>query len=159
MKMFKTLKISGAVAALAVLVAPVPAFAAENPQIAAAVMGLAKAQWAAEMAAKPAKDQMSTVADDYTEFNPVFPTRVDGKALATKMAEVGDGANTLMAEMQNPKVQVYGDTAILTYNYAGMSKSASGEISPSLAKSTRVYVKTGDEWKLVHAHFSAVPTN
>ena len=30
--------------------------------------------------------------------------------------------------MQNPKVQVYGDTAILTYNFAGISRQADGKI-------------------------------
>jgi hypothetical protein len=47
-------------------------------------------------------------ADDYTEFNPVFPLRIDGK------------------------------------------------VENSLAKSTRVYAKTGGQWKLVHANFAPV---
>jgi ketosteroid isomerase-like protein len=63
--------------------------------------------------------------------------------------------------MQNAKVQVYGDTAILTYNYAGMTKNAKGELKPDSAKSTRVYVKQNNRWMLVHANFApvAAPAN
>ena len=46
-------------------------------------------------------------------------------------------------------MQVYGDTAILTYNFAGLRRGADGKVNPSLAKSTRVYVKQGGQWKLV----------
>ena len=59
--------------------------------------------------------------------------------------------------MLNPKVQVYGDVAILTYNFAGVVKNKDGELKPSRAKSTRVYAKQGGKWKLVHANFAADP--
>ena len=132
------------------------AFAADDPKVAAEVMALARAQWAADMAGQPAQQQMASVADDYTEFNPGYPTRIDGKAMATAMAAVTSTTKTVFADMQNAKVQVYGDTAILTYNYAGITRKANGETDPFLAKSTRVYVKTGGQWKLVHANFAPV---
>lgn len=56
--------------------------------------------------------------------------------------------------MQNGRVQVYGDTAILTYNFAGLRRAADGKVGPSLAKSTRVYVRQGGHWRLVHANFA-----
>jgi ketosteroid isomerase-like protein len=58
--------------------------------------------------------------------------------------------------MANEKVQVYGDVAILSYNYIGANRSADGKISPTVAKSTRVYVKQGGQWMLVHANFAPV---
>lgn len=109
------------------------------------------------MAGQPAAQQMASVADDYTEFNAAYPTRIDGKAMATRMAEVPPYEKTLFADMQNGKVQVYGDTAILTYNYAGITRGADGKTKPQVAKSTRVYVKQGGQWKLVHANFAPVP--
>jgi ketosteroid isomerase-like protein len=121
------------------------------------IIALAKAQWAADMA-KDADGMMATVADDYTEFNADYPTRLDGKALSMKLAEgfaMGSG-KVIVAEMANPKVQVYGDAAILTYNYIGMMMDEDGETSPSAAKSTRVYAKIGGTWKLVHANFAPV---
>ena len=60
--------------------------------------------------------------------------------------------------MLNEKVQVYnGNVAILTYNYAGTSIDKDGKTTPSRAKSTRVFVKQGDKWVMVHANFGADP--
>jgi ketosteroid isomerase-like protein len=133
-----------------------PAMAGEDPKVAAEVMALARSQWASEMAGESASQQMAAVADDYTEFNPDYPTRIDGKTMATAMLGVPPSTKSLYADMQNAKVQVYGDTAILTYNYAGISRAADGKVGPNLAKSTRVYVKTGGRWMLVHANFAPV---
>ena len=52
------------------------------------------------------------------------------------------------------RVQDYGDTAILTYNFAGLRRAADGKVTPSLAKSSRVYVQQGGRWMLVHANFA-----
>ena len=60
----------------------------------------------------------------------------------------------VVAEMANPKVQVYGDVAILTYNYLGMNRDKDGETHANAAKSTRVYAKINGTWKLVHANFA-----
>ena len=129
--------------------------------IADAVIGMAKAQWAAGM-----KDptniaaQSKDMSDDYTEFNAQYATRLDGKAMNDRLAEATakDSAKGIAAEMANPKVQVYnGDVAILTYNYVGLTIDKEGKTEPSRAKSTRVYVKKGDKWMLVHANFAADP--
>ncbi len=124
------------------------------------IMALAKAQWAAQDARKPAAQAWATVADDYTEFNGVMPTLVMGKDLNVRFFEAStqDGSTGLISEMLNPHVQFYGDTAILTYNYAGMSRDKDGKVSPNLAKSTRVYVKKSSTWMLVHANFAPVVT-
>ncbi len=120
------------------------------------VIALAKAQWQAELANAPAAKVMETVAEDYTEFNPQYPTRLDGKALNKKFAEATekDAAKLVVAEMANPKVQVYGDVAILTYNFMGATQDADGTISQITAKSTRVYAKKSGDWMLVHANFA-----
>ena len=131
-----------------------PAFAGEDPKVAAEIMALARAQWASEIAGEPASQQMATIADDYTEFNSDYLTRIDGKAMATRMSEVAPYEKSVFADMQNAKVQVYGDTAILTYNYAGITRGADGKTEPQVAKSSRVYVKMGGQWKLVHANFA-----
>jgi ketosteroid isomerase-like protein len=133
-----------------------PAMAAEDPRIAAEVMALARAQWAAEISGQPAAVQMATVADDYTEFNGDYPTRIDGKAMALAMNNVTPSTKSVYGDMQNAKVQVYGDTAILTYNFAGISRTAEGKTQPSIAKSTRVYARSGGRWMLVHANFAPV---
>jgi ketosteroid isomerase-like protein len=138
------------------IIAPVEA--AEDAAVAATVMQLARAQWAAEMAGKPAAEQHAATAEDYSEFNPVYPVRIDGKAMAVAMTGADTSTTPLFADMQNARVQVYGDTAILSYNFAGLVKDKDGKIAPNIAKSTRVYAKTGGGWKLVHANFAPVVT-
>ena len=78
-----------------ILTAPTSAIA----DVADDVIALAKAQWAAELANAPASKVMETVADDYTEFNPQYPTRLDGKVLNKKFAEAAekDKANLVVS--------------------------------------------------------------
>ena len=133
-----------------------PALAADNPQVAAEIMALARAQWASEIAGEPMAQQNAQLADDYTEFNGDFPTLLVGKAALTRMGEVTPNDKAMYSDLRNGHVQVYGDTAILTYNFAGLRRAADGKVAPSLAKSTRVYVKQNGQWKLVHANFAPV---
>ena len=131
-----------------------------NQQTADEIINIVKAQWAAEMT-DPGNiaEQFKNIADDYTEFNADYSTRLDGKSMAMRLSEPGgkDPNRVAAAEMLNSKVQVYGDTAILTYNFAGVSKNKDGETKTNRAKSTRVYVKQGGKWKLVHANFAPDP--
>ncbi len=122
------------------------------------VIATAKAQWAAQIQ-KNTTEAMKNLADDYTEFNQNYSTRVEGKAVATRLAEAeASGSGGLVAaEMANPKVQVYGDVAILSYNFMGVTKDKDGKIENTRAKSTRVYVREGGQWRLVHANFGADP--
>ena len=126
-----------------------------------AVIAMVKAQWAAEI--KDPTDvtqQTKDMSDDYTEFNADYATRLDGKAMSSRLAEATGKASgkTVAAEMANPKVQVYnGNVAILTYNYVGVIQDKDGKTEPARAKSTRVYVKKGEKWMLVHANFGADP--
>jgi len=125
------------------------------PSAADEVIALTKAIWAADMK-KDVATAMKNVADDYTEFNDDYPTRLDGKQINRNLAEAtASGAGSVIAaEMANQKVQVYGDVAVLTYNYIGATKDKDGKVEPSRAKSTRVYVKKDGQWWLVHANFA-----
>ena len=123
------------------VLAGTPAAGADNPQVAAEVMALARAQWASEIAGAPMTQQNVSLADDYTEFNGDFPTLLVGKTMSTRMGEVTPYDKAMYSDMQNGRVQVYGDTAILTYNFAGLRRGADGKVTPSLAKSSRVYVR------------------
>jgi hypothetical protein len=145
---------AGAIAALLMIGTPV--HAADNPQVTAEIMALARAQWASEIAGDPIAQQNVSLADDYTEFNGEFPTLLVGRTMSTRMGEVTPYDKAMFSDMQNGRVQTYGDTAILTYNFAGLRRGADGKVNPSLAKSTRVYVKQGGKWMLVHANFAPV---
>ena len=145
---------------VASVVSAAPAFSEDaSPELASEIMDLARAEWTA-LAAKDVAAAGKNTSDEYSEFNPQMPTRVEGKSLAMRLAEAQGKASgkQLADEMLNPKVQVYGDTAILSYNYFGLNQNKDGEISAIRAKSTRVYVKQGGKWMLVHANFGADPT-
>jgi len=126
-----------------------------------AVIAMTKEQWAAEIKDPTnVAEQMKEASDDYTEFNGDYATRLDGKAMSSRLAEATAKASgkTVAAEMANPKVQVYGgNVAILTYNYVGLIQDKDGKTEPARAKSTRVFVKKDNKWVLVHANFGSDP--
>ncbi len=150
-------RIAPLLAGLLLILASGKAIAQTDEQVAAEVIALAKAQWAAEMANQPAATVMKDVADEYSVFSPEFPTRVDGKDVNMRINDAfsADPARTIAAEMANPRVQVYGDVAILSYNYIGLVEQDGG-VETSLAKSTRVYARIDGAWRLVHANFAPV---
>ena len=139
-----------------VLALGVIATEAASKDVADGIISITKAQWAAEMK-KDSSTAMKNIASDYTEFNFTYPTRLDGKELNQRLAEaqVAASGDLIAAEMANEKVQVYGDTAILTYNFSGAIKEKDGTVQPLLAKSTRVYIRENKRWMLVHANFAS----
>src|ERR1044072_6918814 len=117
-----------------------------------AVIAMVKAQWAAEIKDPTnVAEQFKDMSDDYTEFNADYATRLDGKAMSSRLGEAPGKASgrTTAAEMANPKVQVYnGNTAVLTYNYVGLTQDKDGKTEGTRAKSTRVFVKKDNKWML-----------
>jgi ketosteroid isomerase-like protein len=153
----KNLSRGAAVGTIALsLMAGTPVLAADTPQVTAEIMALARAQWASEIAGGSTAQQNASLADDYTEFNGDFPTLLVGKAMADRMVDITPNDKAMFSDMQNGRVQTYGDTAILTYNFAGLRRAPDGKVTPTLAKSTRVYVKQNGRWMLVHANFAPV---
>ncbi|MCZ6789508.1 MAG: nuclear transport factor 2 family protein [Chloroflexi bacterium] len=141
---------------MAVAVLSVVSFAqADSHDVAEELIKLTKAQWAAAIK-QDTTAASKILADDYTEFNRDSPTRLEGKEAIRLSAAVGSKISLVAAEMANPKVQVYGEVAILTYNFSGSRKDESGKVEPFTSKSTRVYTKQGGKWMLVHANFAEV---
>ena len=142
-------------ALLMVVVLAVGGAQSQSSSAADEVIAVTQAQWTAEMR-KDMEGSQKMVAEDYTEFNDDYPTRLDGKKLNRKLAEanLGSPGRLMAAEMANEKVQVYGDVAILTYNFIGVAADKDGKTEPTRAKSTRVYVKKDGQWWLVHANFA-----
>ena len=147
------------VAVVGLVMSAVPALAqtASSP-MADEVIGVVKAEWAANRQ-KNVAEGMKNIADDCTQFTGDAATRLEGKALLTRLSEAGnkDSGTTLSDEMLNPKVQLYGDVAILSYNYFGQAQDKDGKVTANRAKSTRVYFKQGGKWMLVHANFAPDP--
>ena len=62
--------------------------ASSNQKVADEIINIVKAQWAAEIA-NPGNvtEQFKDIADDYTEFNGEYATRLEGKSIAIKLFE------------------------------------------------------------------------
>jgi ketosteroid isomerase-like protein len=98
------------------------------------------------------------MADDATYFGPMNPyLETDPKInFLPKFEQYTEQFKFLDHQMYNPRVQVYGDTAVLTYN-GSYTISMGGQPMQYTAKMTSVYVKQGNIWRVVHGHESMNP--
>ncbi|MGH9902241.1 MAG: nuclear transport factor 2 family protein [Pyrinomonadaceae bacterium] len=98
------------------------------------------------------------LADDATYFGPMSPyLETEPKTnFIPKFEEMAEMFKYVNFEMYNPRVQTYGDTAILTYNSAVMVNMA-GRPMNYTAKISVVYVRQGNSWRVVHGHESMNP--
>jgi len=95
------------------------------------------------------------LTDDSTYFNSFNPyLETDPKTnMLPKFEQIAEMFKMLDFQMYNPRVQVYGDTAILTYNSSATVNMA-GRVMHYTGKMTSVYLKQGDTWRVVHGHES-----
>jgi ketosteroid isomerase-like protein len=98
------------------------------------------------------------MTDDSTYFNPHSPyLDTDAKAnFLPKFEQYAEMFKFNDVQMYNPRVQVYGETAVLTYN-SSVSATFAGQPLNYTSKVTSVYVKQGNTWRVVHAHESMNP--
>ncbi|HVF56979.1 MAG TPA: nuclear transport factor 2 family protein [Pyrinomonadaceae bacterium] len=95
------------------------------------------------------------LADDATYFAAMNPyLEINPKeTLIPKFDQYAEMFKVIDFQMYNPRVQVYGDTAILTYNSSSMVNFGGRTVNYT-SKMTTVYVKQGNTWRSVHAHES-----
>jgi ketosteroid isomerase-like protein len=94
-------------------------------------------------------------ATDITYFDPTLDKRLDGLQAFSDLCKAAEGKFTIdKYEMLNPKVQVYGEIAVLTYNLVDYSKKPDGAEQKFFWNTTEVYHRKAGEWRIVHAHFS-----
>lgn len=98
------------------------------------------------------------LSDDSTYFNPYNPyLETEPKVnLLPKFEQYAEMFKYNDFQMYNPRVQVYGDTAVLTYN-SSVSITVGGQPLNYTAKATSIYVKQGNTWRVVHAHETMNP--
>jgi len=94
------------------------------------------------------------IADDITYFDDIAAhTRLDGaQEFKNYLESLVGKIPPHNYEIVDPKVQVYGDIAILTLRYHTMIDTVPG----TPWKATSVYRLTDDGWHVVHAHWSLV---
>ena len=104
---------------------------------------------------------LELAAPEVTYFDPYQERRVDGlEALTTLLAPI-KGMQLPFTEpryeMIAPKVQQYGDVALLTFNLINYARMRGQEESVlSRWNSSEIYRRVDGRWKLVHSHWSYV---
>jgi len=95
-------------------------------------------------------------ADDVTwfDFTPGAQLRIDGlDALRNYMTPLSGQIPPHTYDIVNPKVQVYGNAAILTFHW----KASTMDGKPlDEWKATSVYHWKDGKWRMVHAHWSVI---
>ena len=97
-------------------------------------------------------------ADDVLYIDPGLTAPVVGKKAYIRYLEPIKGKIFYDAsEYVKPKVAVYGKTAVLTYNYHSLRKDQNGQPQrTSFWNTTEVYRLIGNEWKIIHTHWSYI---
>ena len=89
-------------------------------------------------------------APDVSYFDPFQEHRVDGLPALKSLYETIRGKVKIdRAEIINPRVQVMGDAAILTFQFA-----SHGSEGAKLWNCTEGYQRLDGQWKIVHSHWS-----
>lgn len=96
------------------------------------------------------------MANDVTYFDPNVDKRVDG--IAAIRAYIGPFAGKIKIdryEMVDPRVQVTGDIAVLSFRIVNYAKRQDGtETVANRWNTSEVYRRTNGAWKIWHSHFS-----
>jgi ketosteroid isomerase-like protein len=132
---------------------------ADSPQQTIAAQIIASEKAAGEAWEKKDKAFWANhLAEDATAFFSQSPyLEVDPKVnFLPKFEQYTEMMKTLDSQMYNPRVQVYGDAAVLTYT-ASSTVNFGGRTMSYTSKVTSVYVKQGNTWRVVHTHESMNP--
>jgi uncharacterized protein (TIGR02246 family) len=101
---------------------------------------------------------LDMLSEDVEVFDHV-PYRFDGKALFAKyLNEVVEGLASATFGFRQPSCRVYGDTVGIVNAhdmFTGVTKD--GETLSIHGRTTLVFIKQSGQWKIVSAHFSAIP--
>jgi hypothetical protein len=94
---------------------------------------------------------IEVAADDITYFDPSLEKRIDGKKEFSDFLGSFNGTFSFPRyELLNPKVQLFSDIGILTFNFVGYSTDGKTD----RWNSTEVYKFVENDWKIISSHWS-----
>lgn len=94
-------------------------------------------------------------ADEVTYFDTGTERRIDGLAALKQLYTPREGKIKIECyDVINPKVQVHGSTAVLTFNLIDHVPTPEGSTKEVHWNSTEVYSNIEGEWKIIHTHWS-----
>jgi ketosteroid isomerase-like protein len=97
-------------------------------------------------------------APEVTYFDTGTPGRLDGlDALRTEYAKREGKIRYDVMEFIDPKVQVHGDAAVLSYRFFSTKLNSDGSIASRTPwNCTEVFFKIDGKWKIIHTHWSFI---
>ncbi len=84
----------------------------------------------------------------------IAPQRIDGLQFHLELIKGGGNGEPSRLDLLTPRIQVYGDTAIVSYTLLKTTLSEAAPPQFSTMNETRVFVKLEGIWKMVHLHKS-----
>lgn len=99
---------------------------------------------------------LEITADDYTYFDPSLNKRLDGRdSIAAVYERIRGQVSFPRYEIIEPRVQVAGDVAVLTFNFKSFGSDSTGtEILTSHWHTTEVFRRNEAYWELISTHWS-----
>jgi uncharacterized protein (TIGR02246 family) len=101
---------------------------------------------------------LETYAADITYFDPLQDRRIDGLEAMKGLLEPYTGKISVARfDMIAPKVQRFGNAAVLTSNLISYVRKPDGtETIAARWNSTEVYGRVDGRWRIVHSHWSYI---
>jgi uncharacterized protein (TIGR02246 family) len=95
---------------------------------------------------------------DITYFDPMQEKRIDGiDAMKAMFAPITGKVSVSRFDMIDPRVQVHGDIALLTFNLVSYQQPPDGaERAVARWNSTETYARVDGQWRIIHSHWSFV---
>lgn len=84
----------------------------------------------------------------------IAPQRIDGLEFHLALIAGGGNGEPSRLDLLMPRVQVYGDTAIVSYTLLKTTLTETAPPQFSTMNEARVFVKLEGVWKMVHLHKS-----
>ena len=101
---------------------------------------------------------LEIMASDVTYFDPMQEKRIDGlEAMKKMLAPITGKVKVSRFDMIDPKVQRYGDSALLTFNLVSYVTQPDGkELAVARWNSSELYGRVNGQWRIVHSHWSFI---
>jgi len=94
-----------------------------------------------------------------TYFDPILPARLTGIAQLTEFYDGmrGKGGGSAAVDIIEPRVDIVGDAALLTYRFLWAGLDPDGMVTArSPWNCTEVYHRQAGQWRIIHTHWSMI---
>jgi ketosteroid isomerase-like protein len=97
-------------------------------------------------------------APDITYFDTGTPQRIDGlEAMTAEMAQRAGKIYYEVMDFIDPRVQIQGNVAVLTYRFLSTRLNPDGSISSRVPwYCSEVYARSNGQWRIIHNHWSYI---